>query len=439
MLVRDVSCRNHLNLPNSINNSADSHITLTYTSAKGGEKLTKISPTETRNYVAGIEYLGTNLEAIYHAEGRCTPNGATAFHYEYTLKDHLGNARVNFRANGTAVTFLEEMHYYPFGMLMEGMGTQNPANKYHYNGKELNDDLGLNWYDYGARWYDAAVGRWWSVDPLAEEYSPFTSYAYGMNNPMVFIDPDGRLTIFVGGAAFGGRIKPNKINDDFTQNLIAQFRGILGDDDFHVARGSKRFLGMVSNSVWSIRHGDKIIKNVARHKALNRTINEITDRYQDAGGIDYQGKQTEEPLNLIGSSYGSVIVAQSAIHLIKEKGLRITTLTLSASPIDPNSELGQELLELEKNGLIGNIIWHPNVGDNVTGSSGNRSVGKLILNWPSIAFPNHPHNKARKNTSRTDEIIINTLMRGSEGPGTQYRAGGGSDPNPKPKPIPDQA
>jgi hypothetical protein len=63
------------------------------------------------------------LEAIYHAEGRCTPNGATAFYYEYTLKDHLGNARVNFRANGTAVTFLEEMHYYPFGMEMEGAWT----------------------------------------------------------------------------------------------------------------------------------------------------------------------------------------------------------------------------------------------------------------------------------------------------------------------------
>ena len=54
------------------------------------------------------------MEAIYHVEGRCTPNG-TAFYYEYTIKDHLGNARVNFRANGTAATHLEEMHYYPFG------------------------------------------------------------------------------------------------------------------------------------------------------------------------------------------------------------------------------------------------------------------------------------------------------------------------------------
>jgi hypothetical protein len=61
-------------------------IVLTYTA--DGEKLTKVSGGQTRNYVAGIEYLGGNLEAIYHAEGRCTPNGTTAFHYEYTLKDH---------------------------------------------------------------------------------------------------------------------------------------------------------------------------------------------------------------------------------------------------------------------------------------------------------------------------------------------------------------
>ncbi|MCW5921681.1 MAG: RHS repeat-associated core domain-containing protein [Saprospiraceae bacterium] len=131
------------------------------------------------------------MDAIYHAEGRCTPNGATAFHYEYTLKDHLGNARVNFRANGAAVTFLEEMHYYPFGMQMEGMGTQNPANKYLYNGKELNDDLGLNWSDYGARWYDAALGRWWSVDPLAVKMPNWAVYNYAFNNPLRFIDPNG--------------------------------------------------------------------------------------------------------------------------------------------------------------------------------------------------------------------------------------------------------
>gem|GEM_PF-5550168 len=143
----------------------------------------------TRNYVSGIEYLGANLDAIYHAEGRCTPNGASAFHYEYTLKDHLGNARVNFRANGAAITFLQELHYYPFGMIVEGIGTAKVTdNAYKYNGKELNEDLGLNLSDYGARWYDAALGRWWSVDLLAFSTPTNSGYSYGLNNPLRFID-----------------------------------------------------------------------------------------------------------------------------------------------------------------------------------------------------------------------------------------------------------
>ncbi len=58
-------------------------------------------------------------------------------------------------------------HYYPFGMNMEGnWNGASGSNKYQYNSKEWNDDFGLGLNDYGARFYDAAVDRWWSVDPL---------------------------------------------------------------------------------------------------------------------------------------------------------------------------------------------------------------------------------------------------------------------------------
>ncbi|MBN8683590.1 MAG: hypothetical protein J0L99_13160 [Chitinophagales bacterium] len=74
---------------------------------------------------------------------------------------------------------------------MEMEGFAGGGSLYRYNNKEITADFGVNWYFYGARWYDAAVGRWWSVDPLAEKYRSWSGYNYAMDNPVKFIDPDG--------------------------------------------------------------------------------------------------------------------------------------------------------------------------------------------------------------------------------------------------------
>jgi RHS repeat-associated protein len=89
---------------------------------------------------------------------------------------------------------IQENHYYPFGLNMTGPWDSpqwQPGNAYQYNGKEWNEDLGLDLYDYGARWYDAAVGRWGQMDPLAEKYAGWSAYNYVMGNPLLLIDPYG--------------------------------------------------------------------------------------------------------------------------------------------------------------------------------------------------------------------------------------------------------
>ena len=108
--------------------------------------------------------------------------------YHFFLRDHLGNVRVVADANGK----LEERNdYYPFGGLI-GKGLNGDFQSYKYNGKELERQIGLDIYDYGARRYDAATCRFTTMDPLAEKYYSTSPYAYCVNNPMRYIDLAGR-------------------------------------------------------------------------------------------------------------------------------------------------------------------------------------------------------------------------------------------------------
>ena len=175
---------NFLNLPNAVTFSDGS--TITYTYGADGTKLRTVhkigSTTTTTDYCGNVIYENGVQKLLLTEEGYITLSDSK---YHYYLKDHQGNNRVVISQSGTVE---ETSHYYPFGGTFASAGNVQP---YKYNGKEYDSKKGLNWYDYGARHYDAALGRFETVDPSAENYFKISLYAYCGNSPISRIDPTG--------------------------------------------------------------------------------------------------------------------------------------------------------------------------------------------------------------------------------------------------------
>ena len=181
---------NVLNLPNMVTFSDGS--TIAYTYGADGTKLKTVhktgSTTTTTDYCGNVVYENGVQKLLLTDEGYVTLSDGK---YHYYLKDHQGNNRVVINQSGTVE---ETNHYYPFGGVFASSGNVQP---YKYNGKELDAKKGLNWYDYGARHYDAALGRFTTVDPSAENYYSTSPFTYCLNNPLNYIDPLGTDTVDV--------------------------------------------------------------------------------------------------------------------------------------------------------------------------------------------------------------------------------------------------
>lgn len=179
---------NYLNLPDRIEFEDGSSISYFYDAA--GTKLRVVHSIAgnitTTDYCGNVIYENGIPKTLLTAGGFVS---LTDSKYHYYLQDNQGNNRVVVSQDGT----VEELnHYYPFGGTFASTLSVQPCK---YNGKELDRKGGLDWYDYGARHYDAALGRWNAVDPMAEKYYGISPYNYCANNPVKNIDPDGKQVI----------------------------------------------------------------------------------------------------------------------------------------------------------------------------------------------------------------------------------------------------
>ena len=158
------------------------------------------------------------MDFFPHSEGyvKATESGSQLnFNYVFNFTDHLGNIRLKYTEHPQTgeLEILEENHYYPYGLTHQGyngehriVGLEQPGTpitlipvtpgvidtyKYKFGGMEYSDEFDINTYDFGARNYDPALGRWMNIDPLAEMMRRHSPYNYAFNNPNYFIDPDG--------------------------------------------------------------------------------------------------------------------------------------------------------------------------------------------------------------------------------------------------------
>jgi RHS repeat-associated protein len=132
----------------------------------------------------------------------------------YYVKDHLGSVRLTLGEDGGIVSWND---YDPWGLALAGRsGVVGSADaRYQFTSQERDNETG---YDYfGARYYDARVGRFFTQDRFKEKYPGLSPYQYAVNNPVLFIDVNGDSTFVIN-------------NDDGTYTVTG---GNLsgGDDD----------------------------------------------------------------------------------------------------------------------------------------------------------------------------------------------------------------
>ena len=236
---------NVLNLPNMVTFSDGS--TIAYTYGADGTKLKTVhktgSTTTTTDYCGNVVYENGVQKLLLTEEGYVTLSDGK---YHYYLKDHQGNNRVVINQSGTVE---EANHYYPFGGVFASSGNVQP---YKYNGKEYDSKKGLNWYDYGARHYDAVLGRFTTNDRFAEKYYSMSPYQYGANSPVGNIDVNGDSII----------IKPN------ANGIIDQIKVLFGYDT--------KFQKDVKADLFQLKQDDKKVADIIGKLEESKNIHYIT-------------------------------------------------------------------------------------------------------------------------------------------------------------------
>ncbi|MCX2682141.1 hypothetical protein OOZ15_19500 [Galbibacter sp. EGI 63066] len=226
---------NHLNLPTSVTITGGN---ISYIYDATGVKLKKtVSTGKVTEYAGNYVYENSSLKQIAQPEGYIEPVGS-GWQYVYRYTDIWGNTRITYAddnrdgAVGTS-EIRREQNYYPFGLEHKGYnigkyGVKN--NLKTYQGQEFTEDLGLNTHEWKYRVSDPAIGRFWQVDPLAEDYVYNSTYAFQENKMGMGVELEGLEMVPINGdgIARAFKSKVNEIGDSIEEgrnSFVSLFSG----------------------------------------------------------------------------------------------------------------------------------------------------------------------------------------------------------------------
>ena len=302
---------NCLNLPSAVTFSDGS--TITYVYAADGTKLRTVhkigGATTTTDYCGNVVYENGAQKLLITEEGYITLSDNK---YYYYLKDHQGNNRVVINQSGAVE---ETNHYYLFGGVFASSTSTQP---YKYNSKEYDTKKGLNWYDYGARHYDAVLGRFMTVEPLAEKYYSESLYTYCYSNPINCIDPNGKDGIYIAFPDY-------KISTPIGKIGNLGHAGVLLIDNktgvtkyYEYGRYDKEGKGVVRTfAVPNVKIGQDKKPTL---ESLNKTLSIISEQAGHAGRIE--GAYIESDKFKEMKNYAESKIAENANSKRKEYSLR---------------------------------------------------------------------------------------------------------------------
>lgn len=358
---------NHLNLPVKVTFRGGE--TIEYTYLADGTKIKKTAKdtqntTTTTEYREGFQYKNSVLEFFPTSEGYVKvteDSNSTYFNYIFTYTDHLGNIRLKYTEDPQTgeLTILEENHYYPYGLTHEGyngnhkMFVLDPTasitlidvtpdlsdpHQYKFNGMEWQDEFDVNVYDFGARNYDPALGRWMNIDPLAEMMRRHSPYNYAFNNPVYFIDPDGMFSMpwgmsmdnvtvdgrggGSGGGGFDVRTYDKATNETLDSITVGEGQGVDIHADGSITANNFQTKADVFNSQLNTAFGDKVDKPVEpSQENLDNTIDKMPTLSDMHGGFKENVPVTflneSKPENAKTYGYGETYSNDVAVYVYR--------------------------------------------------------------------------------------------------------------------------